>query len=96
MVGDVGFTLIEDGVGDCGWFIRRRFWGNGYATEAVRQMIVLSFENLGLHCLKASCAKENIASRRIMQKNGFLLVTQTKTRLWYALSRGTEETHSRS
>jgi len=34
VVGDVGFTIIAPSNGDCGWFIRKPYWGLGYATEA--------------------------------------------------------------
>lgn len=85
VVGDVGFTVVEEGVGDCGWFIRRKFWGNGHATDALRQLITLAFEKAGIHRLKASCARENAASRRIMEKCGFIRVAQTETRLYYSL-----------
>ena len=57
VVGSVGFTVVEDGVGDCGWFIRRGFWGKGYATEAARQLVAVAFGKAGLWHLKASCAR---------------------------------------
>lgn len=85
VVGDVGFTIIKDGVGDCGWFIRRRFWGNGYATEATRQLIAFAFAEIGLRRLRASCKSANLASRRVMEKSGFRCIAQTDTRLYFSL-----------
>jgi [ribosomal protein S5]-alanine N-acetyltransferase len=87
MVGDTGFTVVEDGVGDCGWFIRRAFWRIGYATVAARLMIAVAFEEAGLHRLKASCVLGNVASERVMQKCGFTCIGRTETRARYALSR---------
>lgn len=87
MLGDVGFTVVERGVGDCGWFIRRKFWGNGYATQAARLMLAVAFDQAGLQRLKASCLLENTASRRVMEKCGFACVGRTPTRLKYSLSR---------
>ena len=85
VVGDVGFTVLQPGVGDCGWFIRRRFWGKGFATDAVRQMMVLAFEDVGLQRLVASCAKGNLASQRVMQKCGFINTHNTADRRYYSL-----------
>lgn len=87
VVGDVGLTVIEPGVGDCGWFILRRFWGRGYATAAARKLIAMVFEDAGLHQLKASCAVGNAASRRVMEKCGFLCVDRSESRLRYSLSK---------
>jgi [ribosomal protein S5]-alanine N-acetyltransferase len=87
VIGDVGFTIIDKGVADCGWFICRRFWGRGYATQAVHQMIAMAFVNAGLHCLVASCVKENLASQRVMKKCGFIGVGETQSRRQYSLSK---------
>jgi [ribosomal protein S5]-alanine N-acetyltransferase len=85
VLGEVGFTVIEEGVGDCGWFILRRFWGKGYATEAARRMVAVAFGAAGLHRLQASCARANVASQRVMEKCGFLCMGQTETRRQYSL-----------
>ena len=87
VVGSVGFTVVEDGVGDCGWFIRRGFWGKGYATEAARLMVAAAFGMAGLRHLKASCARGNVASQRVMEKCGFVCVGQTEARLRYGHSK---------
>jgi RimJ/RimL family protein N-acetyltransferase len=56
--------------GDIGYVIRRAAWGHGYATEAARLVIAFGFEQLGLHRIGATCAPENLASVRVLEKLG--------------------------
>ena len=55
MVGTI--TLRIDKVnhkGELGYWIGSEFWGNGFATEAVKEMIKFGFTELGLHKICAS------------------------------------------
>jgi len=85
IVGDVGITRLEDGSGSIGWFIRRKYWGMGYASEAAALMINCGFEAIGLDAIHASCRRENIRSERVMQKLGFRPTDATDRRLYYSL-----------
>jgi RimJ/RimL family protein N-acetyltransferase len=44
--------------------------GQGYATEAVRELIRLCFEDLGLRRVTANCFADNEASWRLMERLG--------------------------
>ena len=44
--------------------------GHGYATEAVRELIRLCFEDLGLRRVTANCFADNTASWRLMERVG--------------------------
>ncbi|MDZ8080888.1 MAG: GNAT family N-acetyltransferase [Nostoc sp. DcaGUA01] len=57
-------------IGSIGYCFIKKFWGQGYATEAVREIISFGFQELGLHRIFATCHPANIASARVMQKNG--------------------------
>jgi len=48
-------------------------WGKGYATEIEKMMIGYGFRTLGLRKIHARVFAENIASRRALEKNGFVL-----------------------
>jgi len=50
--------------------IYKEFWGNGYATEALRAMVEFGFQVVGLHRIWAGCDIDNAASRRVMEKAG--------------------------
>lgn len=60
------------------YFIRESAAGNGYATEAAREMAMIAFRNLGAKKVEIYCDVENVASNRIPLKLGFELeYTQT-------------------
>jgi ribosomal-protein-alanine N-acetyltransferase len=92
IVGDVGFTISNAGEGDCGWFIRRRFWGRGFATEAAGLMIEFAFARIGLNRLVSSCAVGNSASEHVMQRCGFICTQRTDARASYVLEKGALKT----
>jgi len=55
---------------DIAYFLNRRYWGRGYATETVRALIDYGFGTLGLRRTFGLCVPENVASRRVMEKAG--------------------------
>jgi RimJ/RimL family protein N-acetyltransferase len=87
VIGDVGFTLEEPGRGNCGWFLRRKFQRQGYATQAVNLMIRHAFLSVNLEVLSASCRRENLPSARIMSKCGFEHDRESPSRIWYKQSK---------
>ncbi|TYK50567.1 GNAT family N-acetyltransferase [Actinomadura decatromicini] len=56
--------------GELGWTIDPTYGGKGYATEAVRALIDISFTRLGLRRLHAECFYDNEASWRLMERVG--------------------------
>lgn len=53
------------------YFIAPEFWGQGYGLEMVSSICALLHEQLGLNLLKATVLRENIGSRRVLEKTGF-------------------------
>ena len=56
---------------EVGAWIGRKYWGKGYGTEALKQILKLAFDKLKLHKVTGIAFEWNIASRRIMEKVGF-------------------------
>lgn len=54
-----------------GYWMGRDFAGRGLMTEAVGAVLPFVFETLGLHRIHAAFLPDNIASRRVLEKNGF-------------------------
>ena len=54
---------------ELGWVVAPAHRGQGYAVEAVRELVTIAFE-LGVRRVEASCFADNRASRRIMEKVG--------------------------
>ena len=55
---------------ELGWVLHPDHAGHGYATEAVRELIRLCFEGLGLRRVTAACFAANDASWRLMERVG--------------------------
>ncbi len=55
---------------ELGWVFDPAHAGHGYATEAVRDLIRLCFEDLGLRRVTAYCFADNVASWRLMERVG--------------------------
>jgi RimJ/RimL family protein N-acetyltransferase len=55
---------------EIGWCLDPAEEGNGYATEAVRELIRIAFEELGLRRVIANCFADNEPSWRLMERVG--------------------------
>ena len=72
MIGTCGFTNIDDEnkVVEIGYVLNPDFWGNGYATEAVKTIMKFAFEELDANRIEAKFIKGNDASLAVMKKVG--------------------------
>jgi RimJ/RimL family protein N-acetyltransferase len=55
---------------ELGWCLDPRYEGNGYATEAVAELMRICFEDLGLRRVTANCFADNEPSWRLMERLG--------------------------
>lgn len=69
LVGCIGIDPGEDGT-ELGYWIARRFWGQGFATEAARGVIEIA-QLLGHRNLSAGHFTDNPASGRVLRELGF-------------------------
>lgn len=69
----VWITDAHDSNGELGYTFHRAHWGNGYATEAVGQLLAFGFGTLGLERISATCHPGNLGSIRVLEKSGFTL-----------------------
>jgi ribosomal-protein-alanine N-acetyltransferase len=70
-------NLIEVGAdrsAELGYRIARKAAGQGLATEAVREVRELAASAYGLTSLRARATRDNPASRRVLERNGFVPV----------------------
>ncbi|GAB4189645.1 MAG: GNAT family N-acetyltransferase [Wenzhouxiangellaceae bacterium] len=75
LAGGVGVTAQSgwrSHIGEIGYWLGQPFWGRGVATEAVRQMTELAFSEDGYLKLVAPVLAPNIASMRVLEKNGYV------------------------
>jgi [ribosomal protein S5]-alanine N-acetyltransferase len=62
----------EDTILEMGVHLRPEYWGQGLVQEAGRAVIIVAFETLGVKSLFAGHHPANTASRRLIEKLGFL------------------------
>lgn len=61
------------------------YWRQGFATEALTQLLKFSFADLGLHRIEAGCAVENIASIKVLEKVGMTREGKWTDNFFYAI-----------
>ena len=54
-----------------GYVVAKPFWGRGFATSAVRQLVASLEASPGISRIWATCALDNPASARVLEKSGF-------------------------
>ncbi|MHC5035460.1 MAG: GNAT family N-acetyltransferase [Planctomycetota bacterium] len=72
LVGSIGLNVssVPNREGWIGYALAKRFWGQGYATEAARAVVAFGFGQVGLHRIFATCDPQNVASARVLEKVG--------------------------
>ena len=76
IVGSISVERMADeqrNAGSIGYMILTPFWSQGIGTEALRQICRIAFGELALERIVGEVFPENLASARVLEKNGFLL-----------------------
>ncbi len=71
LIGTAGLGRRPDGPLELGYWIVRRHWNKGYATEAGAALIAAARDGLRLNRLRAGHFLDNPASGRVLEKLGF-------------------------
>ena len=89
VIGCVGLRLdITPRVGHLGYWVGRRFWGHGVATEAATRVISWALANLPIDRIAAHVSIDNAASAAVLRRAG---LKETGTTSQFFLARGAEE-----
>lgn len=71
LIGAIGLGLRQvHHLAELGYWIGKPYWGQGYCTEAAKEVLRYAFEDLDLHRIQARHMTKNPASGRVMQKIG--------------------------
>ena len=76
LIGVVSADNFEPGTSHCaeiGYWLAKPYWGQGIMTDAVRTFVRYAFDELQVIRLTAHVFDFNIASARVLEKNGFKL-----------------------
>jgi RimJ/RimL family protein N-acetyltransferase len=71
LIGGIGFGRRPTGETEFGYWLARRHWGRGYATEAGRAVLGTARHSLRVKRLDAGHFLDNPASGRVLEKLGF-------------------------
>lgn len=74
VIGVVDIRIISRlwGLGEIGYTLTRRYWGQGFNVEAGRLLLEYGFKTLGLRRIQAVCDSDNRRSFRTMEKLGMM------------------------
>ena len=88
LLGIMGLRLdAKARIGHLGYWVGRRFWGHGVATEAASRMVRWAFANLELDRIRANVATDNPASAAVLRRIGF---RQTGEGMGHSVAHGGE------
>jgi RimJ/RimL family protein N-acetyltransferase len=71
LIGSIGVVVAEPEV-SFGYVLGRAYWGQGYATEALRWLVDWALAEPRVRRIWACCAVDHAASARVMQKAGLV------------------------
>ena len=73
MIGRINLSVLENDqkTAELGYRIGENVTNLGYASEAVRLVLDKAFHTYGLNKIVAGTATDNLASQRVLLKNGF-------------------------
>lgn len=80
LMGMIDVVGYDNGSPVIGYCSGRKFWGNGYMTEALKAVVNELFSDR-YETILIEAAKENIASNRVIQKAGFEFVESRETQI---------------
>ncbi len=83
----VGIVIVSridfrNGTAEIGYFLGKEYWNRGYASEAVKLILEYCFRYMNLRKVFARTYENNVASIRVLEKNGFRLVGKLRKHMW--------------
>jgi ribosomal-protein-alanine N-acetyltransferase len=78
VVGRFNLYGIDDGTATVGYRVAESAAGRGLATSMLRELCELAAIQYGIGTLRAAARDENFASRRVLEKAGFVSVGPTQ------------------
>lgn len=70
LVGDLGLHVVDDATVELGITLAPTWQGQGLAGEAMRAMLALAFEGMGMHRALASVDPRNVPCVRMLERIG--------------------------
>lgn len=68
---------------EVGYTLGKAHWGQGYATEAAREMLRFGFDDVNMHRIFATVIAENVPSIRVIEKIGLTYEASFRENQWF-------------
>ncbi|ABP62571.1 GNAT family protein [Enterobacter sp. 638] len=81
-LGAIGYIHRENDCAEVGFLFAPEAQGQGYGYESLRALCDFAFEQGGIRRLTATVTAGNIASRRLLEKAGFVLEGELRESFW--------------
>jgi [ribosomal protein S5]-alanine N-acetyltransferase len=84
-IGVVGLFRIDKANhrAEIGYMLAPQYWGQNIMSELIPAILDYGFETLKCHSIEAVIAPENGASRRVLEKNGFVVEAYFKENVFF-------------
>ncbi|MEO5645761.1 MAG: GNAT family N-acetyltransferase [Bacteroidia bacterium] len=85
LVGSIGFKQIfhQHRRADLGYELDPAYWNKGIMTEAVQLVTDYGMKKMNLHSIEANITPAHVASKRILEKNGFKMEAHFRENFFY-------------
>ena len=82
-----GYTVLERSPAgkrvEPGAFLKREYWGKGYVTEALEELLRFAFEEDGVRRVDTCCLSDNLRSAQAMEKSGMIFEGERRGFEWH-------------
>ena len=86
-MGGIGYSVLERSPAgkrvEPGAFLKREYWGKGYVTEALEELLRFAFEEDGVRRVDTCCLSDNLRSARAMEKSGMIFEGERRGFEWH-------------
>ena len=86
-MGGIGYTVLERSPAgkrvEPGAFLKKEYWGKGYVTEALEELLRFAFEEDGVRRVDTCCLSDNLRSARAMEKSGLIFEGERRGFEWH-------------
>ena len=86
-IGEISLNLDQHHRAELGYWLGELYWGRGLMTEVITSVLKFGFSNLHLKTIFATCHVENMASSKVLVKNGMKPIQENGNVVLFSLSR---------
>lgn len=86
-IGEIGYTVVAftpvGKIVHLGYFTKKKFWNQGYVTEAVKAVLEYAFIKNDVIVVRSGCLTENLGSWHVMENCGMIREAEHKWSEWH-------------